>query len=94
MWLTVGGMCCSTHGRVHGIVRAKSGDEARERLRASFDTGDAELLQLFDALSRDHLVVHAGAALAHALRRLQTSCSPITAVKLHRAKSTIPCMSQ
>ena len=65
---------CSTHGRVHAIVRAKSGDEARERLRASFNTGSAVLLQQFDALSRDHLTVHAGAALAHRLRMLQTSC--------------------
>lgn len=54
-------------------MRARTGEEARERLRVSFDTGDAELLELFDALSRDRLSVHAGAAPAHTLRVLQCS---------------------
>ena len=43
-------------------MRAKSDKDAGARLRASFDTGDAELLETFDGLSRDHLSVHAGAA--------------------------------
>ncbi len=64
-------MCCSAHGRVHAIVRAKSEDEAGERLRGSFNTGDPELLELFDSLSKDHLSVHAGAAHAHTLQMLK-----------------------
>ena len=52
--------CCSAHGRVHAIVRARSREEAAARLRASFGSGNAELLALFDSLSRDHLSVHAG----------------------------------
>ena len=77
-------MCCSAHGRVHAIVRARSGDEARERLRGSFNTGDAELLELFDSLSKDHLSVHAGAALAHILQMLQSCWSSTLAVNLLR----------
>ena len=46
---------------MHAIVRARNGEEAAARLRASFDSGNAEFLALFDSLSRDHLSVHAGA---------------------------------
>ena len=56
-------LCCSAHGAVHAIVRARSDEEAAARLRAGFDSGSDELLQLFDALSRDHLVVHTGVLL-------------------------------
>ena len=74
MWLTGHGMRRSAHGRVHAIVRARTGDEARQRLRASFNSGDSELLQLFDTLSRNHLVVHAGDIPAHTLQVLQCFC--------------------
>ena len=63
--------CCSAHGAVHAIVRAKSDEEAAARLRAGYDSGSAELLQTFDALSRDHLVVHTGALL---LSRAVSAC--------------------
>ena len=85
MCLTLNGMCCSTHGRVHAIVRARTGDEARERLRASFDSGSSELLQLFDTLSRNHLSVHAGELRAHTLRALQCFCVLILPIRWPRA---------
>ena len=66
-------MCCSAHGVVHAIVRAKSDEEAAARLRAGFDSGSAELLQTFDALSRDHLVVHTGALMLSRTLPLQTA---------------------
>lgn len=47
-------------GRVVAIVRGSSDEKATERLRAGFDSGDAKLLQRYDALSK-HLVVYAGA---------------------------------
>ena len=42
------------------IVRGSRDEKAAERLRAGFDSGDAKLLQRYDALSK-HLVVYAGA---------------------------------
>ncbi len=41
------------------IVRGSSDEKAAERLRSGFDSGDPQLLQRFDALSK-HLVVYAG----------------------------------
>ncbi|BDA50881.1 Carboxylic acid reductase [Coccomyxa sp. Obi] len=46
-------------GRVVAIVRGSSDEKAAERLRSGFDSGDPQLLQRFDALSK-HLVVYAG----------------------------------
>ena len=42
------------------LVRAGSDAEARRRLRATFDSGDDELLRRFDELAAEHLVVVAG----------------------------------
>ena len=50
----------SDGGRVIAIVRGKSDDAARTRLRSGYDSGDAELLALYDRLSGTHLSVYAG----------------------------------
>ena len=50
----------SDGGRVIAIVRGKSDDAARTRLRSGYDSGDAELLALYDRLSGAHLSVYAG----------------------------------
>ncbi|WP_019969410.1 carboxylic acid reductase [Mycobacterium sp. 141] len=47
-------------GKVVALVRARSNDEARARLDAIFDTGDAELLAHYRELAADHLEVVAG----------------------------------
>ncbi|ULN37858.1 carboxylic acid reductase [Mycolicibacterium smegmatis] len=47
-------------GKVICLVRARSDDEARARLDATFDTGDATLLEHYRALAADHLEVIAG----------------------------------
>jgi len=47
-------------GKVICIVRAKSDDEARARLDATFDSGDPKLLQHYQALAAEHLEVLAG----------------------------------
>lgn len=52
--------CHRPHGRVVAIVRAGSDEEAARRLRASFDSGDADLLRTYDALSAEHLTVYTG----------------------------------
>ena len=49
-------------GRVVAIVRAGSDQEAARRLRSSFDSGDADLLRTYDALSAKHLTVYTGMA--------------------------------
>ena len=45
---------------VVAIVRAHGDDAAYSRLRAGYDSGDAELLKAFDDLAKDHLRVYAG----------------------------------
>ena len=45
---------------VVAIVRAHGDDAAYSRLRAGYDSGDAELLKTFDDLARDNLKVYAG----------------------------------
>jgi fatty acid CoA ligase FadD9 len=47
-------------GKVIALVRAKSDDEARTRLDAIFDTGDAKLRAHYQELAADHLEVIAG----------------------------------
>ncbi|WP_458317787.1 carboxylic acid reductase [Mycolicibacterium brisbanense] len=47
-------------GKVIALVRAKSDDEARARLDAIFDSGDAKLLAHYQELAADHLEVIAG----------------------------------
>jgi fatty acid CoA ligase FadD9 len=47
-------------GKVIALVRARSNEEARARLDAIFDTGDAELLAHYQELAADHLEVIAG----------------------------------
>ncbi|WP_101951135.1 carboxylic acid reductase [Mycobacterium sp. 3519A] len=47
-------------GKVIALVRAKSDDDARARLDATFDSGDATLLAQYHALAADHLEVIAG----------------------------------
>ena len=42
------------------LVRAKSNDDARQRLDKTFDSGDPELLRHFQELAADHLEVIAG----------------------------------
>ena len=64
MWVILIRHACSCsrrqHGRVIGIVRGNSDEAAAERLRAGFDSGDADLLATYDALSAEHLTVYAG----------------------------------
>ncbi|BBX93051.1 carboxylic acid reductase [Mycolicibacterium boenickei] len=47
-------------GKVIALVRAKSDAEARARLDATFDVGDAKLLAHYQELAADHLEVIAG----------------------------------
>ncbi|OLP02542.1 oxidoreductase [Mycolicibacterium porcinum] len=47
-------------GKVIALVRAKSDAEARARLDATFDVGDAKLLAHYQDLAADHLEVIAG----------------------------------
>ncbi|MEV0669950.1 carboxylic acid reductase [Mycobacterium sp. NPDC050441] len=47
-------------GKVIALVRAKSDVEARARLDATFDSGDAKLLAHYQDLAADHLEVIAG----------------------------------
>jgi len=47
-------------GKVICIVRAKSDDDARRRLDATFDSGDPKLLEHYRQLAADHLEVFAG----------------------------------
>ncbi|MEE6168272.1 MULTISPECIES: carboxylic acid reductase [unclassified Mycolicibacterium] len=47
-------------GKVIALVRARSDEEARARLDAIFDTGDAKLLAHYQQLAADHLEVIAG----------------------------------
>lgn len=47
-------------GKVICLVRAKSDEEARKRLDATFDTGDASLLEHYRSLAANHLEVLAG----------------------------------
>lgn len=47
-------------GRVFALVQARDNLDAVRRLRSSFDSGDPELLHLFDSLSERHLSVLAG----------------------------------
>ena len=61
-----------------GIVRGNSDEAAFSRLRAGYDSGDAELLKLFDDLASKHLKVYAGTAALTALyisqRPFQGTC--------------------
>jgi len=45
---------------VVAIVRGNGDDVAYSRLRAGYDSGDAELLKVFDDLAAKHLKVYAG----------------------------------
>src|SRR6201997_121548 len=47
-------------GKVIALVRAKSDEDARARLDATFDSGDPELLRHYRELAADHLEVIAG----------------------------------
>src|SRR6202012_4962109 len=47
-------------GKVIALVRAKSDDDARARLDATFDSGDPKLLAHYRELAADHLEVIAG----------------------------------
>jgi fatty acid CoA ligase FadD9 len=47
-------------GKVIALVRAKSDEEARRRLDATFDSGDPKLLAHYRSLAADHLEVLAG----------------------------------
>ena len=51
---------CREDGYVVAVVRGSSDKAAYSRLRAGYDTGDPELLQVFDDLARKHLRVYAG----------------------------------
>ena len=42
------------------VVRGNSDKAAYSRLQAGYDSGDPELLQVFEDLARKHLRVHAG----------------------------------
>ncbi|HXA13374.1 MAG TPA: carboxylic acid reductase, partial [Mycobacterium sp.] len=48
------------NGKVIALVRAKDDDAARQRLDATFDSGDPELLEHYRSLAADHLEVLAG----------------------------------
>ena len=52
------------------IVRGNGDDVAYSRLRAGYDSGDAELLKVFDDLAAKHLKVYAG--LRHPLCTIET----------------------
>ncbi|ULN50362.1 thioester reductase domain-containing protein [Mycolicibacterium goodii] len=47
-------------GKLICLIRARSDEEARARLDATFDTGDAKLLDHYRALAAEHLEVIAG----------------------------------
>ena len=47
-------------GKVIALVRAKDDDAARQRLDATFDSGDPKLLEHYQSLAADHLEVLAG----------------------------------
>ncbi|XBL80803.1 amino acid adenylation domain-containing protein [Mycobacterium shigaense] len=47
-------------GKLVCLVRAKSDEDARQRLEETFDSGDAQLLHHFKYLAADHLEVLAG----------------------------------
>ena len=47
-------------GKVIALVRAKDDDAARQRLDATFDSGDPKLLEHYRSLAADHLEVLAG----------------------------------
>jgi fatty acid CoA ligase FadD9 len=47
-------------GKVIALVRAKSDDDARARLDATFDSGDPKLLEHYRSLAAEHLEVLAG----------------------------------
>ena len=47
-------------GKVIALVRAKDDDAARQRLDATFDSGDSNLLEHYRSLAADHLEVLAG----------------------------------
>nr|WP_245836121.1 non-ribosomal peptide synthetase [Mycobacterium rhizamassiliense] len=49
-----------TNGTVICLVRADSDEQARARLDKTFDSGDPELLRLYEELAEDHLRVVAG----------------------------------
>ena len=51
---------CRKDGVVVAIVRGNGDDVAYSRLRAGYDSGDAELLKVFDDLAAKHLKVYAG----------------------------------
>ena len=53
---------CRKDGLVVAIVRGHSDEAAFSRLRAGYDSGDSELLKLFDDLASKHLKVYAGKA--------------------------------
>jgi thioester reductase-like protein len=48
-------------GRVVAIVRGTSDEQAAQRLRSGYESGDNELLSVFNSLSAKHLIVLAGA---------------------------------
>ena len=72
------------HGRVIGIVRGNSDEAAAERLRAGFDSGDADLLATYDALSAEHLTVYAGTC----------HISVWLLSELHAPNACLPCNTQ
>ena len=51
---------CRGYGRVFALVQASDSLDAVRRLRSSFNSGDPELLHLFDSLSERHLSILAG----------------------------------
>ena len=55
---------CRKDGLVVAIVRGNGDDAAYSRLRAGYDSGDEELLKLFDGLAAKHLKVYAGMMIA------------------------------
>ena len=48
-------------GMVVAIVRGNGDDAAYSRLRSGYDSGDPDLLKIFDDLAAKHLKVYAGA---------------------------------
>ena len=63
-------LSCRKDGYVVAVVRGNGDKAAYSRLRAGYDSGDAELLRVFDDLARTHLRVYAGEQhpLQHTLR--------------------------
>ena len=60
-------------GLVVAVVRGNGNDAAYSRLRAGYDSGDPELLKLFDDLAAKHLRVYAGMT-SHAAGLTCTVC--------------------